>query len=154
MVKKKEQKLTDTNDLLFNIFTNIVNTETKINKSFNTNINIDFVHEFLNFDYIYSKFDFKYKKIYTHISKFINIDKYDLIANYNIKKNINTQFKYFTIKYENFAIKQCKEHTKFFFNMCYGVLMIMTKYMILIYSVNIFISIMKALFELSLKKAQ
>jgi hypothetical protein len=32
--------------------------------------------------------------------------------------------------------------------------MIMTKYMILIYSVNIFISILKALFELSLKKAQ
>ena len=56
-------------------------------------------------------------------------------------------------KYNN-AIAQCEENARKFINMCYGVLMIMFKYMMLVYLVNIFISIMKELFELSLKKAQ
>ena len=83
-----------------------------------------------------------------NVSKSCPICRSIITIDINLLKQMNLKYKY------NNAIKQCKEHIKFFFNMCYGVLMIMTKYMILIYSVNIFISIMKALFELSLKKAQ
>ena len=83
-----------------------------------------------------------------NVSKSCPICRSIITIDINLLKQMNLKYKY------NNAIKQVKEHIKFFFNMCYGVLMIMTKYMILIYSVNIFISIMKALFELSLKKAQ
>jgi len=83
-----------------------------------------------------------------NVSKSCPICRSIITIDINLLKQMNLNYKY------NNAIKQVKEHIKFFFNMCYGVIMIMTKYMILIYSVNIFISIMKALFELSLKKAQ
>lgn len=83
------------------------------------------------------------------VSKTCPICRANLTINLTILNQLDQQYK----KY-NIVIAECKEHIKFFFNMCYGVIMIMTKYMMIVYLINIFISIMKALFELSLKKAQ
>ena len=85
-----------------------------------------------------------------NVSKSCPICRSILTINIDLLNQMKLNYKY---KYNN-IITQCKENSRRFFNMCYGVLMIITKYMILVYSVNIFISIMKAIFELSLKKAQ
>ena len=83
-----------------------------------------------------------------NVSKSCPICRSIITININLLKQMNLKYKY------NNAIAQCEENARKFINMCYGVLMIMFKYMMLVYLVNIFISIMKELFELSLKKAQ
>jgi hypothetical protein len=83
-----------------------------------------------------------------NVSKSCPICRSIITININLLKQMNLKYKY------NNAITQCEENARKFINMCYGVLMIMFKYMMLVYLVNIFMSIMKELFELSLKKAQ
>ena len=109
MITKKRSKIINTNDLLYNINTNIINTENNIEKLINIKTNVDFAYDFLKFDYIFNKFNIQSKIIYTNISKYLTMDKYYLIVNYNIKKNINQQFNYFIIKYENFTTKYSKD---------------------------------------------
>jgi putative transposase len=137
MIKKKKKKIKIDNieELLYknysdiinidskiNVITNnILNVEQQLNNSFfihnnidlNNNLNIDFMRDYINIDYIYHKFCSKDKIIFDNILKYINVDKKNLISNYNIIKNINKQHNYFIIKYENFTKKFSNETAKY-----------------------------------------
>ena len=71
--------------------------------------NLEFVNHFIDIDYTYYKFSKDEKKLCDIIHKYSNLDKDLIIFNYNLKKNINKQFNYFIIKYENFTTKFYRE---------------------------------------------
>ena len=132
-MKKKKKKKINSEELIFNTFNNIIKLDNKnnelINKinaikkqlepsffigdfkqesDFNFDLDLDFMHDFINIDYVFYKFSKNNKIICSNVSKYSNIDNNILIPNFNVKINIHKQLDYFIIKYENFTKKFCK----------------------------------------------
>jgi putative transposase len=105
MKKKKKNKI-NIPELLNKIFSDIIDKE-KLIEIYNdyTKPNLDFINDFFKYDNVYYNFDLETKKKFIKIKKNFDFEINNLIYNYNIKKNINQQFNYFLIKYENFATK-------------------------------------------------
>ena len=135
MKKKKKIKLSNFEDNLFNSYNEIIeinnqnykilNNINNIKKQLDTSLfihndikdvhnnnNIDFMYDYINIDYVYYKFMKNDKIICSNISKFSKIDINILIPHYNNIININKQFYYFVIKYENFTKRFCKIEDK------------------------------------------
>jgi hypothetical protein len=82
------------------------------------------------------------------VSKSCPICREILTIDFNILAQIDPYYKYRII------LARCKYNINIFANTCYTTSMIMIKYVILLYSINIFVNIMRTLLDLSSNKRQ